>query len=262
MPDVLLDGKNAIVTGAGSGVGRASALRFAEEGARVACADLDLERAKETVGQIESAGGVAVPVGVDVADEDAVAAMIATAVDRFGRLDIVFNNAGIPTPRLGAKLEDHTVEDFHQLVAVNFGGVFFGCKHAVLRFKEQGSGGAILNTGSVAGLVAWGGSVYGATKGAVHQLTRAVAIEGAPFGIRANAICPAGMPFTNFMAAGGLGGSAEDLRKIAEDVGSSHPLGRPITAEDCAEAAVFLVSDRAANVTGVLVPVDGGYVAR
>jgi len=259
---VLLDGKNSIVTGAGSGVGRASALRFAEEGARVVCADLDLERAKETVRQIESAGGVAVPVSVDVADEDAVVAMIGAAVDQFGRLDIVFNNAGIPTPRLGATLEDHTVEDFQRLVAVNFGGVFLGCKHAVLRFKQQGSAGAILNTGSVAGLVAWGGSVYGATKGAVHQLTRAVAIEGAPFGIRANAICPAGMPFTNFMAAGGLDGSAEDLHKVAEQVGSTHPLGRPITAEDCAEAAVFLVSDRAANVTGVLVPVDGGYVAR
>jgi NAD(P)-dependent dehydrogenase (short-subunit alcohol dehydrogenase family) len=188
--------------------------------------------------------------------------MIAAAVDQFGRLDIVFNNVGIPTPRLGAQLEDHTVDDFQRLVAVNFGGVFLGCKHAVLRFKEQGSGGAILNTGSVAGLVAWGGSVYGATKGAVHQLTRAVAIEGAPFGIRANAICPAGMPFTNFMAAGGLAGTAEDLQQIAEQVGSSHPLGRPITAEDCAEAAVYLVSDRAANVTGVLLPVDGGYVAR
>jgi NAD(P)-dependent dehydrogenase (short-subunit alcohol dehydrogenase family) len=259
---VLLESKNAVVTGAGSGVGRASALRFAEEGAHVVCVDLDLDRAKETVRRVEAAGGDAIPVAADVAREDAVVGMIAAAVDRFGRLDIVFNNAGIPTPRLGATLEDHTVEDFHRLVAVNLGGVFLGCKHAVLRFKEQGGGGVILNTGSVAGLVAWGGSVYGATKGAVHQLTRAVAIEGAPFGIRANAICPAGMPYTNFMAAGGLDGTAEGLQKVAEQVGSTHPLGRPITAEDCAEAAVYLVSDRAANVTGVLVPVDGGYVAR
>jgi NAD(P)-dependent dehydrogenase (short-subunit alcohol dehydrogenase family) len=258
----LLEGKSAIVTGAGSGVGRASARRFAEEGASVVCADLDVDRAKETVRQIESAGGVAVPVETDVASEDAVAAMIATAADQFDRLDIVFNNAGIPTPRLGATLEDHTVEDFQRLVSVNLGGVFFGCKHAVLRFKEQGTGGVILNTGSVAGLVGWGGSVYGATKGAVHQLTRAVAIEGAPFGIRANAICPAGMPFTNFMAAGGMDGSPEEMQRIAEQTGASHPLGRPITAEDCAEAAVYLVSDRAANVTGTLLPVDGGYVAR
>ena len=107
-------------------------------------------------------------------------------------------------PDSDALLEDHTVEDFERLTAVNFRGVFLGCKHAVIQFKEQGAGGVILNTGSVAGLVGWGGTVYGATKGAVHQLTRAVAIEGAPFGIRANAICPAGMPFTNFMAAGGM----------------------------------------------------------
>jgi NAD(P)-dependent dehydrogenase (short-subunit alcohol dehydrogenase family) len=259
----LLAGKSAVVTGAGSGVGRASALRFAEEGARVVCADLDPDRAKETVGLIEAAGGTAVAVAADVAVEDDVVAMLAAAADRFGRLDIVFNNAGIPTPRLGATLEDHTVEDFQRLVAVNFLGVFLGCKHAVVRFKQQGGGGVILNTGSVAGLVAWGGSVYGATKAAVHQLTRAVAIEGAPFGIRANAIGPAGMPFTNFMAAGGLPSMGpDDLQKVADQVGATHPLGRPIAADDCAEAAVYLVSDRAANVTGVLLPVDGGYVAR
>ncbi len=120
----------------------------------------------------------------------------------------------------------------------------------------------ILNTGSVAGLVAWGGSVYGATKGAVHQLTRATAIEGAPFGIRANAICPAGMPYTNFAAAGGLDAQGEMLEQVAQSVGAMHPLGRPILAEDCAEIATFLVSDRAGNITGTMVPVDGGYSAR
>jgi NAD(P)-dependent dehydrogenase (short-subunit alcohol dehydrogenase family) len=259
---VLLQDKTAIVTGGGSGVGRTSTLRFAEEGARVVCADIDLDRAKETVAQVEAAGGTAVAERGDVSQESEVIAMIATAADRFGRLDILFNNVGIPTPRLGMGLEDHTVEDFERLVGANFRGVFLGCKHAVLQFKKQGGGGVILNTGSVAGLVGWGGAVYGATKGAVHQLTRAVAIEGAPFGIRANAICPAGMPFTNFMAAGGMDTSKVDLAEVAKHTGSMHPLGRPITAEDCAEAAVYLVSDRAANITGVLLPVDGGYVAR
>jgi NAD(P)-dependent dehydrogenase (short-subunit alcohol dehydrogenase family) len=259
---VLLEGKSAIVTGAGSGVGRASALRFAEEGARVVCADLRLDWVEETVRLVEKGGGVAVAVECDVSQEASVIAAIESAVTNFGRLDIIFNNVGIPTPRLGMTFEEHTVDDFERLTAVNLGGVFLGCKHAVIQFKKQGGGGVILNTGSVAGLVGWGGTVYGATKGGVHQLTRGVAIECAPFGIRVNAICPAGMPFTNFAAAGGMEASGEDLVKMAEHVGSMHPLGRPITAEDCAEAAVYLVSDRAANVTGVLLPVDGGYVAR
>jgi NAD(P)-dependent dehydrogenase (short-subunit alcohol dehydrogenase family) len=259
---VLLEGKNAIITGAGSGVGRASALHFAREGAKVVCADLDADRAKETARLVEAEGGTAVPFVVDVAQDDEVAAAIAAVCEHFDRLDVVFNNVGIPTPRLGMSFEEHTAADFERLFAVNVGGVFNGCRQAVLRFKEQGTGGAIVNTGSVAGLVGWGGTLYGATKGAVHQLTKAVAIEVAPFDIRVNAICPAGMPYTGFMAAGGLELPDDALQQVAESVGSSHPLGRPITAEDCAELAAFLASDRAANITGVLVPVDGGYVAR
>ena len=258
----LLDDKSAIVTGAGSGVGRASSLRFAEEGARIVCADIRLEWAKETVRLVERTGGAAVAVQCDVSDEADVIAVIDTAVEQCGRLDIMFNNVGVPTPRLGALLEDHTVEDFDRLAAINLRGVFLGCKHAVIQFKKQGGGGVILNTGSVAGLVGWGGTVYGATKGGVNQITRGVAIECAPFGIRVNAICPAAMPFTNFMAAGGMDAPPEAKQQIAAQVGSTHPLGRPITAEDCAEAAVYLVSDRASNITGVLLPVDGGYVAR
>lgn len=226
------------------------------------CVDINLDQAKEAVSEIETAGGIAAAALCDVSVEEDVVAAVSTAVERFGELSIMFNNVGIPTPRLGSLLEDHTVEDFERLTSVNMRGVFLGSKHAVIRFKSQGKGGVILNTGSVAGLVGWGGSVYGATKGAVHQLTRAVAIEGAPFGIRANAICPAGMPFTNFMAAGGMDRSNIDADTLGQQVGSAHPLGRPITAEDCAEAAVYLVSDRAANVTGVLLPIDGGYVAR
>jgi NAD(P)-dependent dehydrogenase (short-subunit alcohol dehydrogenase family) len=158
--------------------------------------------------------------------------------------------------------EEHTVEDFERLNSVNFRGVFLGCRYAVIRFKEQGEGGVILNTGSVAGLVGWGGTVYGATKGAVHQLTRSVAVEVAPFGIRVNAICPAGMPYTGFMAAGGMTVSGDALEAVAAHTGTMHPLGRPITAEDCAAAAVYLCSDQASNVTGILLPIDGGYVAK
>ena len=259
---VQLEGKSAIITGAGNGVGRASALRFTQEGAKVVCADIDSEAAAQTVKLIEEQGGTAIAQRCDVSDEADVIAMIDAAVSAFGRLDILFNNVGVPTPRLGSKLEDHTVEDFERLTSINFRGVFLGCKYAVLKFKEQGGGGVILNTGSVAGLVGWGGTVYGATKGAVHQLTKAVAVEAAADGIRVNAICPAGMPYTSFMAAGGLNASPEDLEKSAQGVGSTHPLGKPILAEDCAEAAVYLCSDRASNITGVLLPVDGGYVAK
>jgi NAD(P)-dependent dehydrogenase (short-subunit alcohol dehydrogenase family) len=259
---VLLKEKVAVITGAGSGVGRASARRFAEEGATVLCADIDLDGVKETVAELEANGSQAVAVRCDVSQDADVAAVVATAVGQYGRLDIMFNNVGIPTPRLGMIFEEHSVEDFERLTAVNFRGVFLGCKHAVLRFKEQGDGGVILNTGSVAGLVGWGGTVYGATKGAVHQLTRAVAVEVAPFNIRVNAICPAGMPYTGFMAAGGINLSGDQLEAAASSTGSMHPLGRPITAEDCAQAAVYLCSDVAANVTGILLPIDGGYVAK
>ena len=259
---MLLTNKVVVITGAGSGVGRASARRFGEEGAAVVCADIDLDSVKETVAELETAGSQAVAERCDVSEDADVAAAVASAVGHFGRLDVMFNNVGIPTPRLGMSFEEHTLEDFDRLTAVNFRGVFLGCKHAVVRFKEQGDGGVILNTGSVAGLVGWGGTVYGATKGAVHQLTRAVAVEVAPFGIRVNAICPAGMPYTGFMAAGGMTVSGADLDAVAAHTGSMHPLGRPITAEDCAEAAVYLCSDGAANVTGVLLPIDGGYVAK
>jgi NAD(P)-dependent dehydrogenase (short-subunit alcohol dehydrogenase family) len=196
-----LEDKKAVITGSGSGVGRASAQLFAAEGASVVCVDLDEDAAKETVRMVEDAGGTAVAVRADVSAESDVAAAIGVSVEQFGGLDVMFNNVGIPTPRLGSVLEDHTAADFERLFAVNVGGVFFGCKHAVLRFKEQGTGGAIVNTGSVSGLVGWGGTVYGATKGAVHALTRSVAIEAAPHDIRVNAICPAAMPYTGSPAS-------------------------------------------------------------
>jgi len=254
--------KNAVITGAGSGVGRASALRFSEEGARVVVADIDLDAASETAQLVEKAGGRAVAVRTDVSNDDDVAAAVGACADEYGRLDIMFNNVGIPTPRLGMSFLDHTLDDFDRLSAVNFRGVFLGMRNAVSRFQQQGGGGVILNTGSVAGLVGWGGTVYGATKGAVHQLTRAVAVECAPEDIRVNAICPGAMPYTGFMAAGGVEVPTDALEDVARAAGSIHPLGRPVTAEDCADAAVYLCSDRAANVTGVLLPVDGGYVAR
>jgi NAD(P)-dependent dehydrogenase (short-subunit alcohol dehydrogenase family) len=254
--------KSVVITGAGSGVGRASALRFAGEGARIVVADVQDEWAAETVRLVTDAGGVAVAHHCDVSVEDDVAAAVAAAVERFGRLDVMFNNAGVTGAKPGATFEDSTRADWRRLTDINFGGVFHGCKHAVIRFKVQGDGGVILNTGSVAGMVGFGSVVYGATKGAVNQLTKGLAIECAPFGIRVNAICPAAMPLTNFALFGpdqAFGPRGDDyLRSVA----SLHPLGRYITAEDCAAAALFLACDDAKNITGVLLPVDGGYVAR
>ena len=254
-----LQGKVVVISGGTSGIGAAIAELFVSEGAKIAIGGRRKEQGEKLA---HSLGKAAIFVRADVAVEADVKVLLETAVQTFGRVDCLVNNVGIPTPRLGMAFEDHSVEDFERLSSVNFRGVFLGCKHAVTRYKQQGNGGVILNTGSVAGLVGWGGTVYGATKGAVHQLTRAVAVEVAPFGIRVNAICPAAMPYTGFMAAGGLQLSGPELDAAAAHSGAMHPLGKPITAEDCAEAAVYLCSDAAANVTGVLLPVDGGYVAK
>lgn len=256
----MLEGRTAIITGAGSGVGRAAALRFAAHGANVVCADLRDDWAAETVDLVSSAGGVAVAQHCDVTSEDDVESAVAEAAARFGRLHVMFNNAGIATPRPGMLLEDHTIDDWERLVAVNLRGVFFGCKSAVKQFKKQGDGGAIVNTASVAGMIGWGGAAYGATKGGVIQLTRLAAIEAAPYDIRVNAICPAAMPETRFMnpLTADQGLSPIELEGLA----ALHPLGRVITPEDCADAALFLAGDMAKNITGVALPVDGGLVVK
>jgi NAD(P)-dependent dehydrogenase (short-subunit alcohol dehydrogenase family) len=257
-----MNGRSVVITGAGSGVGRASALAFAAEGVRVVCADIMADWAKETVRLVEEAGGTAFAHPCDVTKEQEVADGIAAAVDRFGRLDVMFNNAGVATPSGAGKFEDYTDSDWDRLMNINARGVFYGMKHAIRQFKLQGDGGVIVNTGSVAGMVGWGGTIYGTSKGAVVQMTRAVAIEAAPYGIRVNAICPAAMPTTNF----GVYDSDQAFQAKPEEhlkaAGSFHPLGEFITPEDCAAAALFLASDSARNITGVLLPVDGGYVAR
>jgi NAD(P)-dependent dehydrogenase (short-subunit alcohol dehydrogenase family) len=257
----LLADKAVVITGAGSGVGRASARLFARHGARVVCADLRTEWAEETVRQIQEASGTAVAVACDVARPTDVEAAVETAVASYGRLDVMFNNAGIASPRRGILLEEHIDADFDRLVDVNARGVFNGCRVAVRQFKEQGDGGVVVNTASVAGMVSWGSAVYGGTKAMVIQLTRALAIEGAPFGIRANCICPGGM-FTNFGVQEGEEFFRERTAEELEMIKGMHPLGLPITPDDCAEAALYLASDRAANATGVALPVDGGYLAR
>ena len=255
-----LQDKVVIITGAGSGVGRASALLFAAGGARVVVADVVDDWAAETVRLVTEAGGTAVAQHCDVTLEADVEATVAAAADTYGRLDVMFNNAGVTGNVPGQKFEEMEADAFTRLAEINFRGVFNGCKHAVLRFKAQGGGGVIVNTGSIAGMVGFGSVVYGATKGAVNQITKGVAIECAPDGIRCNAICPGAMPLTNFTVV-----DRKEFETPSDDylefVKTFQPNGRFITAEDCAVAALFLASDDSVNITGVLLPIDGGYVA-
>lgn len=255
----LVNGKVVLITGAGSGVGRAASLLFAEHGARIVAADVNEKSVDDTVSQVAARGGEAVAVGCDVSSAQSVDAAVQLAVERFGRLDIMFNNAGItitPKPGEGLKtLLDTTDDDFDRLQSVNVRGVINGCKAAVRQFKAQGGGGAIVNTASVAGLIGYGGVIYGATKGAIAILTRTLALEVAAEGIRVNAVCPAGMP-TNFVGEGVATSS-----RARESMGKAHPLGRPVEPEECASAALFLASHLAANITGVNLPVDGGLSA-
>ncbi len=258
---MLLKNKTAVITGGGSGVGRAAVLLFARNGARVVCADINAEWAENAAAAVRAEGGVALAQRCDVQVAADVDAAIARAVNEFGRLDVMYNNAGVATAADGAarQLTDQGDEDFDRLVSINFRGLLYGCQAAVRQFRAQGGGGVIVNTGSVAGMVGWGGVMYGATKGAVNQLTRGLAIEVAKEDIRVNAVCPAGM-ITNFGRNAGKGfdtPSAETLERY----GKHHPLGRPIDPEDAANAALFLASDMARNITGVLLPVDGGYTA-
>lgn len=255
----LVDDKVVLITGAGSGVGRAACILFAEHGAKVVATDLNQESVEETAAMVMSHGGEAIAVPCDVTGAESVDAAVKQAVERFGRLDILYNNAGItitPTPGEGLKtLLDATDADIDRLQDVNVKGVMHGCQAAVRQFKAQGGGGVIVNTASVAGLVGYGGVVYGATKGAVAILTRALALEVAADGIRVNAVCPAGMP-TNFVGPGVASSQA-----ARDSMGRAHPLGRAVEPEECASAALFLASDLASNITGVNLPVDGGLSA-
>lgn len=255
----LVEGKVVIITGAGSGVGHAASLLFARHGAKVVVSDVDGAAAGATAAEVTCEGGTAIARACNVADAASVDALVQVAVEAFGRLDVMYNNAGITIqakPGQGSRLfVDAAQEDIDRLYAVNVGGVINGCKAALRQFEAQGGGGVIVNTASVAGLVGYGSVVYGSTKGAVTTLTRALAIEVAGQGIRINSVCPAGMP-TNFM-----GSDIASSEAARASMGMAHPLGRPIEPIDCANGALFLASDLASNITGVNLPVDGGLSA-
>jgi NAD(P)-dependent dehydrogenase (short-subunit alcohol dehydrogenase family) len=249
-----IEGKVALVTGGGSGIGRATAVRFADAGAMVAVADLDSEGGQETVERITEAGGEAAFFSVDVSDEGEVKALIDAVADRFGGLDYAFNNAGIEgTP---GPIGEQTAEEFDRVIGVNLRGVFLAMKHELAAMRERG-GGAIVNTSSVAGLVGAADlSPYYASKHGVVGLTKSIAIEAAPDDIRVNAVCP-GVIDTP-MVERFTGGDSEVLAQTVEP----QAIKRAGTPTEVAEAVVWLCSDAASFVTGVAMPVDGGYTAQ
>jgi NAD(P)-dependent dehydrogenase (short-subunit alcohol dehydrogenase family) len=256
----LLDGKSCVVTGGGSGVGRSTAVLFAEQGASVVVGDVREAWAAETVALVEAGGGHAVAVTCDVSKEADVESLVARAVSEFGRLDVMHNNAGVSTPKPGLSFVDHTPADWERLLGINLMGMVYGCKHAVLQFRRQGGGGVIVNTGSVAGMVGFGGVPYGVSKAGGILLTKSLAMEVAREGIRINAIAPATL-LTNFGRDERQAFAPRSDEEI-EQWGSYVPTGRASLPEDCANAVLFLASDMSANTTGAILPVDGGYLAR
>jgi NAD(P)-dependent dehydrogenase (short-subunit alcohol dehydrogenase family) len=247
-----LKDKVATITGGGSGIGRATCLLFAREGAKVVVADYIAEGGNETVRQISAAGGQAVFVQADVSKSTDVQNLIGAAVRNYGRVDILFNNAGIEGP--SAKLANLKEEDWDRVIAIDLTSVYLGMKYVIPEMIKQG-GGVILSTASVAGLVGFQGSgAYAAAKAGVINLTRLAALEYADKNIRVNCICP-GVIETP-MVERVMGGRPRERIVRSEPIGR---LGRP---EDIANAALFLASDESSFATGAPFIIDGGYVAR
>jgi NAD(P)-dependent dehydrogenase (short-subunit alcohol dehydrogenase family) len=251
-----LEGKCALVTGAGAGIGQASAMRMAAEGARVICTDIDLQIAEGTAVRIAEAGGEAEARVLDVAAEEEVAEAVARAKQDHGGLQILFNNAGVSSL------------DWDTTIRINLSGVFYGLKHAAPHMAEQG-GGAIVNTSSILGLVGFGipealrdeensnpdGPAYIASKHGVVGLTRQFALEYGRHGVRVNAISP-GFIETNMTA------QFRETEEWRSFLVGRHPLGRLGQPEEIASVAAFLASEDASFVNGVVLPVDGGYTAQ
>lgn len=246
-----LVGKVALVTGGGSGIGRAAARLFAREGSKVVVADVSSPGGTETVRMIEEAGGRAVFVLADVSEARQVEALVEKALKTYGRLDCAFNNAGIEQSL--APLADCPEDEWDRVIRTNLKGVWLSMKYEIPRMIAQG-GGAIVNASSVAGLV--GGPLNGAyvaSKHAILGLTRAAALEYARSGIRINAVCP-GMTRTPMIGVI-TGGDAN----VESMIVGRHPIGRAALPEEIAAAAVWLCSDEASFITGHALAVDGGF---
>lgn len=253
------EGKVVVVTGAAAGIGREAALRFAAEGAAVVVVDLPGDGIAETITMVEAAGGRAAGVAADVTVEAQVQTYVAAAVEAFGGLDVLINNAGIEG-RVGP-LTTLEVDDFDRVINVNVRGVWLGMKHAAPAIAARG-GGAIVNTSSVAGLGGTPGIIaYGASKHAVVGMTKSAAMELAPMNIRVNAVCPSPVE-TRMMRALEAGMNPDDPEAVHALVAAGIPLGRYGESSDVVALMCFLSSDEATFLTGAAIPIDGGMRAR
>ena len=247
----LVTGKVALVTGSGSGIGRASALAFAREGAQVVVSDVSVAGGEETVRLIQQAAGEAVFVKADVSQSAEVEALIAKTVETYGRLDCAHNNAGIAGRT--ARVADDTEENWDQILAINLKGVWLCMKYEIPAMLQHG-GGAIVNTASDAGLIGVRRTgAYVASKHGVVGLTKTAALEYAKSGIRVNAVCPGPIDTPMLQQVAG---------QVLEKMAAAQPNGRLGKPEEIAEAAMWLCSDAASFVTGHPMPVDGGYMAQ
>lgn len=247
-----LEGKVAIVTGAGTGIGEATAMLFAEEGAKVVVCDINRETGPRTVKKIKDAGGEAIFVYCDVSKFQEVEDLVNTAVNTYGKLDIIMNNAGYLST---GKCADTPLEEWDKGIAVDLSGVFYGCKYAIPAMLKSG-GGSIINVSSVSGLFGdYSFCWYNTAKAGVANMTRSIAIDYARQGIRCNAINP-GLTLTEICKA-----LFESDPRTKDGVGRNYPMGRPGTSREVAYCALFLASDESSIVNGVNLLCDGGITA-
>jgi NAD(P)-dependent dehydrogenase (short-subunit alcohol dehydrogenase family) len=251
-----LENKACIVTGAGSGIGKATAERLAEEGGKVVCVDLNKDAAEATVKEIRANGGVAEAVAADVSDDKQVRTFVDKCAQLYGSVDVLVNNAGVNIPGVFHEVSNDVID---KTLNVNLKGPMYGCRAVIPYMLKQG-GGSVVNVSSVNGIVSEPFlAVYSASKGGVVMLTKGVALDYAKQNIRCNAICPGWVDTPiNYAHAEMLGG----LQKVYDSIGNFQPIGRPGTPREIAQLALFLASDESSFITGAIISADGGMTAQ
>ncbi|GAA4417117.1 glucose 1-dehydrogenase [Advenella sp. WQ 585] len=242
--------KAVIVTGAASGLGESAAMAFAAEGAKVIVSDISIEQGQAVVNKITAQGGQAFFVKADVSNEEEVKNLFEQAVEQYGKVDVIFANAGI---NIEANVDELDSKDWQRIIDINLNGVFYCDKYAVQQFKKQGTGGAIVNNGSIHSMVARDKlTAYSAAKGGVKMLTQMVGTSHAKEGIRCNMVCPGyiNTPLTETITP-----------EIRAGIAALHPIGRMGEPKEVSAAVLFLASDDASFITGTSLLVDGGYTA-